>query len=216
MGWMFACGSPKQARTQPKGWRTQGGKRSVNSTLAWTLFCASWKNGRKGLTASETGWGSGGDARKQRKKRFIGTALSWRSCDELCSQGTKVSSSFSSASHLPNSRVNGEKSKFPLDSKKDCSSEGSTYIRAHTITYHELAIATRNFRPECLVGEGGFGRVYKGRLESTGQIVAVKQLDMNGLQGKREFLVEVLMLSLLHHPNLVNLLGYCADGDQRL
>lgn len=48
------------------------------------------------------------------------------------------------------------------------------------------------------------------------QIVAVKQLDRNGLQGNREFLVEVLMLSLLHQENLVNLIGYCADGDQRL
>jgi serine/threonine protein kinase len=48
------------------------------------------------------------------------------------------------------------------------------------------------------------------------QAVAVKQLDRNGLQGNREFLVEVLMLSLLHHPNLVSLIGYCADGDQRL
>lgn len=46
--------------------------------------------------------------------------------------------------------------------------------------------------------------------------MAVKQLDRNGLQGNREFLVEVLMLSLLHHQNLVNLIGYCADGDQRL
>ena len=44
----------------------------------------------------------------------------------------------------------------------------------------------------------------------------MKQLDRNGLQGNREFLVEVLMLSLLHHTNLVNLIGYCADGDQRL
>jgi serine/threonine protein kinase len=44
----------------------------------------------------------------------------------------------------------------------------------------------------------------------------VKQLDRGGLQGNREFLVEVLMLSLLHHDNLVNLIGYCADGDQRL
>lgn len=44
----------------------------------------------------------------------------------------------------------------------------------------------------------------------------MKQLDRNGLQGNREFLVEVLMLSLLHHENLVNLIGYCADGDQRL
>lgn len=48
------------------------------------------------------------------------------------------------------------------------------------------------------------------------QIVAVKQLDTSGLQGTREFLVEVIMLSVLHHPNLVNLIGYCYDGEQRL
>ncbi|KAL8121416.1 serine/threonine-protein kinase PBS1-like [Apium graveolens] len=89
-------------------------------------------------------------------------------------------------------------------------------IAAQTFTFRELAAATNNFRPESFIGEGGFGRVYKGRLQSTGQVVAVKQLDRNGLQGNREFLVEVLMLSLLHHPNLVNLIGYCADGDQRL
>ncbi|KAJ4764586.1 Protein kinase superfamily protein [Rhynchospora pubera] len=94
--------------------------------------------------------------------------------------------------------------------------DGSTdHIAAHIFTFRELAAATKNFKKDCLVGEGGFGRVYKGRLES-GQIVAVKQLDRNGLQGNREFLVEVLMLSLLHHQNLVNLIGYCADGDQRL
>ena len=46
--------------------------------------------------------------------------------------------------------------------------------------------------------------------------MAVKQLDRNGLQGLREFLVVVLMPSVLHHQNLVNLIGYCADGDQRL
>ncbi|XP_019456895.1 PREDICTED: serine/threonine-protein kinase PBS1-like [Lupinus angustifolius] len=89
-------------------------------------------------------------------------------------------------------------------------------IAAQTFTYRELAAATKNFRPESFIGEGGFGCVYKGWLESTNQIVAVKQLDRNGLQGNREFLVEVLMLSLLHHTNLVNLIGYCADGDQRL
>lgn len=92
----------------------------------------------------------------------------------------------------------------------------SNNIEAETFTFRELATATKNFRQECLIGEGGFGRVYKGKLEKTGQIVAVKQLDRNGLQGQREFLVEVLMLSLLHHSNLVNLIGYCADGDQRL
>ncbi|XP_038681037.1 probable serine/threonine-protein kinase PBL25 [Tripterygium wilfordii] len=89
-------------------------------------------------------------------------------------------------------------------------------VQAQTFTFRELATATKNFRQECLIGEGGFGRVYKGTLQSSGQVVAVKQLDRNGLQGNKEFLVEVLTLSLLHHPNLVNLIGYCADGDQRL
>lgn len=48
------------------------------------------------------------------------------------------------------------------------------------------------------------------------QMAAVKRLDTTGVQGEKEFLVEVLMLSLLHHPNLVSMIGYCAEGDQRL
>lgn len=110
-----------------------------------------------------------------------------------------------------------EKEKLKGSETSESSTEGTQqHIAAQTFTFRELAAATKNFRSDCLIGEGGFGRVYKGRLESTGQVVAVKQLDRNGLQGNREFLVEVLMLSLLHHPNLVNLIGYCADGDQRL
>ncbi|CAH2074414.1 unnamed protein product [Thlaspi arvense] len=108
-----------------------------------------------------------------------------------------------------------EKAKAKL-SVSESKSKGSDNIVAQTFTFSELATATRNFRKECLIGEGGFGRVYKGYLPSTSQTAAIKQLDHNGLQGNREFLVEVLMLSLLHHPNLVNLIGYCADGDQRL
>ncbi|KAJ1262615.1 hypothetical protein BS78_09G122300 [Paspalum vaginatum] len=119
-------------------------------------------------------------------------------------------------------RVGSDKSKPQAqggsDSKNDAvilRDGNNQHIAAHTFTFRELAAATKNFRQDCLLGEGGFGRVYKGRLEN-GQVVAVKQLDRNGLQGNREFLVEVLMLSLLHHDNLVNLIGYCADGDQRL
>ncbi|KAF3779981.1 Serine/threonine-protein kinase [Nymphaea thermarum] len=93
---------------------------------------------------------------------------------------------------------------------------GKEQVAATTFTFRELAAATKNFRSDCLLGEGGFGRVYKGYLQTTGQDVAVKQLDRNGLQGNREFLVEVLMLSMLHHPNLVKLIGYCSDGNQRL
>ncbi|KAF8016878.1 hypothetical protein BT93_H2167 [Corymbia citriodora subsp. variegata] len=86
---------------------------------------------------------------------------------------------------------------------------------AQIFSYRELATATKDFRDEVL-GQGGFGSVYKGQLKKTGQVVAVKQLNKAGRQGDHEFLVEVLMLSLLRHPNLVSLIGYCAEGDQRL
>ncbi|KAH1071803.1 putative serine/threonine-protein kinase PBL26 [Glycine soja] len=108
----------------------------------------------------------------------------------------------------------------PPDVKKqkadDPNQVDTSNIQAQNFTFRELAIATKNFRQECLLGEGGFGRVYKGTIPATGQVVAVKQLDRNGVQGSKEFLVEVLMLSLLNHENLVKLTGYCADGDQRL
>ncbi|EOA32764.1 hypothetical protein CARUB_v10016070mg [Capsella rubella] len=93
---------------------------------------------------------------------------------------------------------------------------GKGNISAHIFTFRELCAATKNFNPDNQLGEGGFGRVYKGHIETPEKVVAVKQLDRNGYQGNREFLVEVMMLSLLHHQNLVNLVGYCADGDQRI
>ncbi|CAH8378450.1 unnamed protein product [Eruca vesicaria subsp. sativa] len=96
------------------------------------------------------------------------------------------------------------------------SKESLNNIEAQSYRFLELAAATNSFRQECLIGEGGFGRVYKGKLEKTGQVVAVKQLDRNRLQGNREFLLEISALSTLNHPNLVNLIGYCLDGDQRL
>ncbi|KAL8030397.1 hypothetical protein ABFS82_14G280700 [Erythranthe guttata] len=96
--------------------------------------------------------------------------------------------------------------------KESTSQKGNV---ARSFTFKELAIATQNFREANLIGEGGFGSVYRGKLDSN-LIVAIKQLNLEGLQGSQEFVVEVLMLSLLHHPNLVNLIGYCIDGDQRL
>ncbi|XP_048323977.2 probable serine/threonine-protein kinase PBL25 isoform X1 [Ziziphus jujuba] len=101
--------------------------------------------------------------------------------------------------------------------KEEANQGENKHITSQVFTFRELATATKNFRQECLLGEGGFGRVYKGTLPASGQVVAVKQLDRNGgLQGNKEFLVEVLSLSNLQHPNLVNLVGYCADGDQRI
>ncbi|XP_022960613.1 probable serine/threonine-protein kinase PBL25 [Cucurbita moschata] len=102
----------------------------------------------------------------------------------------------------------------PPEEVKDKPQEGEK-IDAQSFTFRELATATKNFRQECLLGEGGFGKVFKATLQS-GQVVAVKQLDRNGLQGNKDFLGEVNELSLLSHPNLVKFNGYCADGDQRI
>ncbi|XXG60017.1 hypothetical protein AAC387_Pa04g2002 [Persea americana] len=107
----------------------------------------------------------------------------------------------------------GGRSSVSNGKKKESGTGGRKSGTAQCFNFRDMAIASRNFRD--LIGEGGFGKVYKGRLDS-GEVVAIKQLNRDGLQGNQEFIVEVLMLSLLHHSNLVNLLGYCAEGDQRL
>ncbi|XP_031486619.1 proline-rich receptor-like protein kinase PERK15 isoform X2 [Nymphaea colorata] len=78
--------------------------------------------------------------------------------------------------------------------------------------FEELREATNNFEASNMLGEGGFGRVFKGIL-SDGTAVAIKKLSSGGHQGDKEFLVEVEMLSRLHHRNLVKLVGYYSSRD---
>ncbi|WOK96077.1 receptor-like serine/threonine-protein kinase ALE2 [Canna indica] len=80
------------------------------------------------------------------------------------------------------------------------------------LSYEELKVATNNFEPASILGEGGFGRVFKGVLND-GTAVAIKKLSTGGHQGDKEFLVEVEMLSRLHHRNLVKLVGYYSSRD---
>ncbi|XP_062163472.1 proline-rich receptor-like protein kinase PERK9 [Alnus glutinosa] len=82
-------------------------------------------------------------------------------------------------------------------------------------TYEELVKATNGFSDQNLLGEGGFGCVYKGYLPD-GREVAVKQLKIGGGQGEREFKAEVEIISRIHHRHLVSLEGYCISENQRL
>lgn len=81
-------------------------------------------------------------------------------------------------------------------------------------TFKELAHATNKFDISNKVGQGGYGNVYKGIL-SDETFVAIKRAEENSLQGQKEFLTEIELLSRLHHRNLVSLIGYCnEEGEQ--
>ena len=169
-----------------------------------------------------------------------------------------------SLSSVPSTiKSNSTRSTLTLSSMRDRSelptprTEGEILSSSNlkAFTFNDLKTATKNFRPDSLLGEGGFGRVYKGWIDEhtlapskpgSGLVVAVKKLKPEGFQGHKEWLVGssplyifstapriffllfpvVLTLSLLqtevdylgqlHHKNLVKLIGYCSDGDNRL
>uniref|UniRef100_A0A7N0UT77 non-specific serine/threonine protein kinase n=1 Tax=Kalanchoe fedtschenkoi TaxID=63787 RepID=A0A7N0UT77_KALFE len=91
--------------------------------------------------------------------------------------------------------------------------------------FNDLKAATRNFRPDSVVGEGGFGCVFKGWIDEqsftaakpgTGIVIAVKRLNHESMQGHKEWLAEINYLGQLDHPNLVKLIGYCLEDEHRL
>ncbi|XP_044495911.1 putative receptor-like protein kinase At4g00960 isoform X2 [Mangifera indica] len=81
--------------------------------------------------------------------------------------------------------------------------------------FNTIKVATNDFSEANKLGRGGFGAVYKGTL-SNQQDVAVKRLSRDSGQGDLEFKNEVLLVARLQHRNLVRLLGFCLEGDERL
>ncbi|TYH32447.1 hypothetical protein ES288_A01G253300v1 [Gossypium darwinii] len=75
--------------------------------------------------------------------------------------------------------------------------------------YHELKRATNGFSDKALLGHGGFGKVYKGKLKDSKTQVAVKRVSHESKQGLREFMSEIASIGRLRHRNLVQLLGWC-------
>ncbi|CAO2842803.1 unnamed protein product [Amaranthus hypochondriacus] len=81
--------------------------------------------------------------------------------------------------------------------------------------FGKIRSATHNFSEDKKLGEGGFGEVFKGKLEN-GQEIAVKRLARNSKQGIAEFQTEVLLVARLQHRNLVKLLGFCLSKKEKL
>ncbi|KAJ1408173.1 Serine-threonine/tyrosine-protein kinase, catalytic domain [Sesbania bispinosa] len=94
--------------------------------------------------------------------------------------------------------------------------QSAGYSNVDIFTYEELRLATKHFRPDLILGEGGFGVVYKGVIDDSVRAgyksteVAIKELNREGFQGDREWLVN------FSHPNLVKLIGYCCEDEHRL
>ncbi|XP_058200902.1 uncharacterized protein LOC131315714 isoform X2 [Rhododendron vialii] len=80
----------------------------------------------------------------------------------------------------------------------------------------EVLIATNNFDDALVIGIGGFGKVYKGFIDDSATMVAIKQLNAESKQGEGEFWMEVKMLSKLRHSNLVALIGYCNECQEMI
>ncbi|XP_068649237.1 probable LRR receptor-like serine/threonine-protein kinase At1g05700 [Aristolochia californica] len=93
---------------------------------------------------------------------------------------------------------------------KTSDGDGSFNLDNRRFTYTEIKSLTSDFQR--VLGKGGFGTVYYGRM-SDGTQVAVKLLSQNR-QGSSEFQTEALLLTRVYHRNLVHLIGYCAEGDK--
>ncbi|MCO5553182.1 hypothetical protein L7F22_006703 [Adiantum nelumboides] len=85
----------------------------------------------------------------------------------------------------------------------------------HWYTLRDLELATNFFAGVNVLGEGGYGIVYRGTLPD-GSLIAVKNLLNNRGQAEKEFRVEVEAIGRVRHKNLVRLIGYCAEGSHRM
>ncbi|GAA0174922.1 hypothetical protein LIER_28207 [Lithospermum erythrorhizon] len=175
------------------------------------------------------------------KKMEISCCINWRFIGSCVPSRSKVDNSISGiTNHCENKSTNDTSRDQPvataisstttshaesLSSTSKLEEELRVSSRLRKFAFNDLKMATRNFRPESILGEGGFGCVFKGWIEEngtapvkpgTGLTVAVKTLNHDGLQGHKEWLAEVSFLGDLIHPNLVKLVGYCIEDDQRL
>ncbi|PIN24384.1 Serine/threonine protein kinase [Handroanthus impetiginosus] len=157
-----------------------------------------------------------------------------QSDDDDEQEGSTVSRKVSWARSLSvaSTNLDSRRSEFDTDSRRDWPDSSGlfqdflTQGRANDLrvfTFAELKLATRGFTRSLMIGEGGFGCVYRGRVKiadpgsasESEMDVAIKQLNRNGFQGHKEWINEVNFLGVVKHPNLVKLVGYCADDDER-
>ncbi|GMN30451.1 hypothetical protein TIFTF001_050666 [Ficus carica] len=103
---------------------------------------------------------------------------------------------------------------YQRKSKKPEQDKDVSRFNLRCFTYEDLTEATDGFKEE--LGRGSFGIVYKGVVKDTNDTVAVKKLDRAFHDSEKEFKAEVNVIGHTHHKNLVRLIGFCDEGEQRL
>ncbi|GAU24781.1 hypothetical protein TSUD_356110 [Trifolium subterraneum] len=102
------------------------------------------------------------------------------------------------------------KRKKAMPTSSNSKKKDSMKSKHQAFNYTELLNITDNFKT--IIGEGGFGKVYLGSLQDQTR-VAVKRLSPSSVQGYKEFQSEARLLTIVHHRNLVSLIGYCDEGE---
>ncbi|CAN1149123.1 Serine/threonine-protein kinase PCRK1 [Linum perenne] len=167
------------------------------------------------------GGGGGGGGKSPSPSPPVPNSVSGRSNSSSVSMSTDLDmrrsgSEFNSQNMSDFSTESSTKNSFAVLSQRQQSSSSNLRV----FTFAELKTATKNFSRSLMIGEGGFGGVYRGVIKSTVDVgkkidIAVKQLSRRGLQGHKEWVTEVNVLGIVEHENLVKLIGYCAEDDER-
>ncbi|KAK7388169.1 hypothetical protein VNO78_22978 [Psophocarpus tetragonolobus] len=185
---------------------SRGGHRNSNSTpnpsnqSGSNKFSATLSNRRLIQNGNSTSLGrsshSGGIS------RFFGPSSS-----NNYSTGNNTSTSLWGGSENSQASRVRDKEEFPQGQILDAPN-------LRTFTLVELKVATKNFRVSTVLGEGGFGTVYKGLIRGEGLTIAIKKLNSGSRQGILEWQSEVNFLGRLSHPNLVKLLGFGREDSE--
>ena len=101
-----------------------------------------------------------------------------------------------------------------MNEAKELEIEGRKGFKLKVYCVSSIMDATNCFSDENKLGEGGYGPVYKGLFD--GQQIAVKRLSRSSRQGLAEFKNELIIVAKLQHTNLVQLLGFCIQGEEKM
>ncbi|CAL5025253.1 unnamed protein product [Urochloa decumbens] len=184
-------------------------------TMGDTSRCLVWTGDlidmEKSSFAGENLYFRLGESPVQRKSNLLKILLPIIACLLLVSFGALVCT----CKRRGQREKNKLQKKMMLDYLNSTDEVGDKNIEFPFISFENIVIATNNFSDCNMLGQGGFGKVYKGMLDGTKE-VAIKRLSKGSGQGTEEFRNEVVLIAKLQHKNLVKLIGCCIHEDEKL